>query len=177
VNHEVTGTRPPIEWCAEDGTRLAIRNVQAGDAAILMSFVRGLSFGARYFRFGHGDIEFSAEDTIRACTPDPNECEHLLILKIADQSPVVIASGRIVFPRTGTTCEVALAVTDAWQKRGIGTSLLNALFKLARDRGLREMHGRILASNRRMIKFMREHGFKIADSDEGPAVKIASISL
>jgi acetyltransferase len=177
VTYEETGTRPPIEWSAEDGTRLAIRNVLAGDAAILMSFVRGLSFGARYFRFGHGDIEFSAEDMLRVCTPDPNECEHLLILKITDKSPVVIASGRIVFPRAGTTCEVALAVIDAWQKRGIGASLLNALFGLARDRGLREMHGRILASNRRMIKFMRDHGFKIADSDEGPAVKIASISL
>jgi acetyltransferase len=169
--------RLPIEWTAADGTGLTLRHICADDVGILMSFVRGLSFGTRYFRYGHGDIEFGADEALRTCTPNPRECVHLLVVKAGSGTDVVIGSGRIVYPAAGTKCEVALAVTDAWQKRGIGECLMDALCAQAKDRNMLEMHGKILASNRRMIKFMRGRGFAISDSADGPSVKVATISL
>jgi GNAT superfamily N-acetyltransferase len=183
VNHhasmklETVVARHPVDWSADDGTLLKLRPIRAEDAGILMSFVRGLSYGARYFRFGHGDIEFSKDEVLRTCTPDPQECVHLIVLKIGDGADEVIASGRIVFAPGGTQCEVALAVTDKWQKRGIGDRLLDALCESATDRKITAMYGKILASNRRMIKFMRGRGFEISDSDAGPSIKIATIGL
>lgn len=165
-----------ISWKANDGTALTLRHVRAEDAAILMSFVRGLSFGARYFRYGHGDVEFSEDEILRVCTPDPNECVHLLVLKIERGTESVIGSARIVFEAGGSACEIAIAVTDAWQRRRIGSRLMNALFESARRRGIKEFRAQILASNRRMIEFMRRRGFTISDSIDGPSLKIAVIA-
>ena len=48
---------------------------------------------------------------------------------------------------------------------------------VAKLEGITEVRGRILASNRRMIEFMRRRGFTVSDSAEGAALKIASIHL
>jgi acetyltransferase len=154
-----------------------LRHVRGEDAGNLGSFVRGLSFGARYFRYGHGDIEFSKDEILLVCNPDPQECVHLLALNIGKGKETVVGSGRIVFEASGANCEVAIAVTDAWQGRGVGKRLIEALFESARRRGLKKMHARTLASNQRMIAFLRGRGFTISDSAEGAAVKLASIAL
>lgn len=169
----------PIVWTANDGTVLSLRHIRADDVARLMSFVRQLSFGTRYFRYGHGDIEFDEEHFLRVCTPDPGQCVHFLVVKRESEggAETVLGSARIIFDAGGTSCEVVISVTDKWQSRGIGQRLMDALIGSARRRGLREMHAHILASNRRMIKFMQGQGFEIADSDQGPSVKIATMAL
>ena len=177
MKYKIPEDRPAVEWTTSDGTALTLRPVRAGDVGILVSFVRGLSFGARYFRYGHGDIEFSEDDIRRVCNPDPDECVHLLVLMAGHEKETVIGSGRTVFEAGSSNCEVAIAVTDKWQGRGVGKRLIEALFESARRRGLREMHAQTLASNRRMIAFLKKRGFTVSDSAEGAAVKLASIAL
>ena len=177
MKRELPEDTPSFEWTTGDGTVLTLRHVRGEDAGNLSSFVRGLSFGARYFRYGHGDIEFSKDEILLVCNPDPQECIHLLVLNIGKGKETVVGSGRIVFEAGGANCEVAIAVTDAWQGRGVGKRLIEALFESARRRGLKEMHARTLASNRRMILFLRGRGFTISDSAESAAVKLASIAL
>lgn len=177
MKHELPEDLPAVAWTASDGTALTLRHVRGEDVDNLIAFVRGLSFGARYFRYGHGDIEFSKDEILLVCNPDPQQCDHLLVLKVEHGKESVVGSGRIVFEAGGTNCEVAIAVTDAWQGRGVGKRLIEELFESARRRGLREMHAQTLASNRRMIAFLRGRGFTISDSAEGAAVKLASIAL
>jgi acetyltransferase len=52
-------------------------------------------------------------------------------------------------------------VADAWQKRGVGTILMQNLLEYARARGIREVHGEILADNQRMIELARWLGMKL----------------
>ena len=163
----------PLAWTTPNGTALTLRQIRADDVALLTAFVGGLSYGARYFRYGRGDIEFTAEEFRHICTPNPRECVHLLVVKSDGAESTVVASARIVFAEGDAACEVATTVADAWQLHGIGKRLIDALFDQARVRNMTEMHGRILASNRRMIEFMRRRGFAIADSAEGPSLKIA----
>ena len=59
MNTAVSDVIAPAIWTLRDGTVLTLRHICATDIELMVSFVRGLSFGARYFRFGHGDIEFS----------------------------------------------------------------------------------------------------------------------
>jgi acetyltransferase len=177
MKHELPEDSPAVQWTTSDGKALTLRHVRGEDVGNLISFVRGLSFGARYFRYGHGDIEFSKDEILLVCNPDPHECVHLLVLKVENGKETVIGSGRIVFEAGGASCEVAIAVTDAWQGRGVGKQLMEALFESARRRGLKEMHAQTLASNRRMIAFLRGRGFTVSDGAEGAAVKLASIAL
>lgn len=173
----IPGHSSPVVWTTDDGAVLTLRHIRADDVGLLKSFVRGLSFGSRYFRYGHGDIEFGDEHFLRVCTPDPDQCVHFLVLKREGGSETVLGSARIVFESGDTRCEVVIAVTDKWQSHGIGQRLMDALIESARLRGLKKMQAHILASNRRMIKFMQGQGFETADSDEGPSVKIATMAL
>jgi len=177
MNTAVSDVIAPAVWTLRDGTVLTLRHICAEDIELMVSFVRGLSFGARYFRFGHGDIEFTEEEVRRACTPDPDECVHLLVVQNIDSRDTVVASARIVFDAGGADCEIAIAVADAWQKRGIGVRLVRALSEYARRRGLKTMVGKILASNRGMLEFMRKCGFTVNEGGAGSALRIATIAL
>lgn len=144
---------------------------------MLISFVQGLSFGARYFRFGHGGIEFSEDEILRVCTPDPQECVHLLVLGSEGGSEKIIGSGRVVFEAHGKICELEIVVNDSWQRHGVGGRLLAALIESARRRGYTEMRALVLATNREVIDFLQHRGFGISDGAEGAHLKLATISI
>jgi acetyltransferase len=167
----------PAKWTADDGTAMTLRPIRAEDADMLMSFVQGLSYGARYFRFGHGGIDFSEDEILRVCTPDPQECIHLLVLGFEGESEKIVGSGRVVFEVDGKICELALVVNDSWQRHGVGGRLLVALIESARRRGYTEMRAHVLATNRTMIDFLHHRGFGISDSPDGAHQKLATISL
>ena len=44
-------------WKADDETVLTLRRLNESDTQRLISFVKGLSVTARYFRFGQGDYD------------------------------------------------------------------------------------------------------------------------
>ena len=56
----------------------------------------------------------------------------------------------------GRSGEFAIAVADAWQRKGVGSKLMQTLMDAARARGLEIMEGWVLAGNARMLALM--HG-------------------
>jgi acetyltransferase len=75
---------------------------------------------------------------------------------------VLVGVARYVVDASGSGCEFAVTVADDWQGRGLAGVLMHALMALARARGLTQMEGFVLATNRRMLKFMRQLGFQLA---------------
>jgi len=68
-----------------------------------------------------------------------------------------------------TSAEFAIAVGDAWQKKGVGAALLERSIHIARERGLQFICGIVLSGNRGMLALARSHGFtvkKIRGSNE-----------
>jgi acetyltransferase len=68
-------------------------------------------------------------------------------------------------------------VTDTWQARGVGTTLTRLLFEYARAQGVRALRARILASNHRMIAFVRSLGMKVHATAEDASILEASMDL
>lgn len=56
--------------------------------------------------------------------------------------------------------EFAVLVEDAHQGRGIGTALLRALMTPARDLGIQQFHGEVLAENTSMLRVIRDAGYE-----------------
>ena len=54
--------------------------------------------------------------------------------------------------------EVAVAVADSWQNRGVATALLGRLTQRAREEGVRRFSAEILADNRPMLELIEELG-------------------
>ena len=76
------------------------------------------------------------------------------------EKQIQIAVGRIC-RLTDQTCEFAILVADRWQKRGIGSYLLEKLKSEALLRKFSKIQGYILSYNSQMISLAKAHGFKI----------------
>lgn len=154
-----------------------LRPIAPTDAGRLAAFAHGLSFGTRYFRFGHGDIRFSEEEIARLCDPDPAVCRHFIVVTDEDGAEILIASARFYIQGDGESCEMAIVVADAWQGSRVAHRLITTLIRSARDCGLKRMYVRVLATNTRMLKFARRHAFAVTSGTDDAAIKVLSLLL
>lgn len=167
----------PEAWKTEGGSALTLRRLKESDAAKLIAFVRGLSVAARYFRFGSGDYDPGLDETLRYCRLRHDEGTHLIVLTSTERGEQIVGSARYVVQPDRSSCEFVIVVADTWGHHGVGHRLIDALLGCAKAQGLQKMHGRILASNRDMLRFVGGVGFAISDSAEGDWMKIASLDL
>jgi acetyltransferase len=164
--------RPSLaEWMAGDRTALRVVPIAAQDSDLLRLFVRRMSVGSRYFRYGHMEVELADEDMRCLCEQGAAECIHLMVLKRDPYAADVVGAGSVVLSISGDTGELTIAVADCWQRRGVGRRLLTELVGSAKQRGCREMHARVLVTNRGTLAFLQYQGFTVFDAPVGPWVK------
>ena len=68
-------------------------------------------------------------------------------------------------------------IADEWRGVGLASSIMRALIRDARARGLKRMEGYVLATNKPMLELARRLGFEVGASDEGPSVRLARLDL
>ena len=59
------------------------------------------------------------------------------------------------------SCEFSLVVADDFNGRGLGARLMESIMDVARDKGLAEIEGLVLANNAGMLKLMRGLGYSV----------------
>lgn len=160
-----------------DGTDLTLRPIRAEDAQIVQDFVRGMSPQTKYFRFMQSLQELSQPELIRLTQIDYHRELALIATVQADAGEQEIGVARYAMNPDGESCEFALVVADAWQHRGIGSRLMQALMDAARARGFHTLEGEVLGSNQAMLALVRDLGFSVRTSPDDPAVKRVNRSL
>ena len=70
------------------------------------------------------------------------------------------------------TAEVAVAVADPWQGRGVGTALLHRLTERAREEGVERFSAEVLADNRPMLELIHELGEVEVKGHDSGAVEV-----
>jgi acetyl coenzyme A synthetase (ADP forming)-like protein len=147
-----------------DGTTVQLRAVRAEDAESVLALFGQLSQRSLYYRF----MSVPRVDLAQA---------HRIVTIDYDSEMVIVAE------RGGTICgiagyyrvpghphraEVAFAVADAMQGRGLGTRLLESLAEIARDRGVRAFDAYVLGDNLRMMDVFLQSGFALTQGlDKG----------
>ena len=129
-----------------DGSAVLIRQVHRGDASILADgFVR-LSAESRRLRFLTGKPELSPAELRYLTEVDHHDHEALGALNQLDGRGLGIARyiRHAEDPEAG---ELAVAVVDDWQGRGLGTELLTQLTDRARQEGIRRFTALVAADN------------------------------
>ena len=64
--------------------------------------------------------------------------------------------------------ELAIAVVDDWQGRGLGTELLHELARRASEKGVRRFSASVLEGNRAMLSLLRDLGdVEVVDREYG----------
>ncbi len=164
-------------WTLADGTRLTLRHIAPTDAAREQAFVRGLSPQSSYLRF-HGTIkDLSKKDIEKFTNPDSRNAVALIVLRSGQTSEEEIGVARYVIDPDGMNCEFAIVVADMWQKRGIGTRLMNALIKHLQAGGVKRISGTVLKRNSAMRKFIKQLGFEETNIPDDPSMLLVTKQL
>jgi acetyltransferase len=167
--------RYPVElvriWTLRDGTRVVIRPIRPEDRQIESDFVRNLSDESRYFRFFNAVRELSETALTRFTQVDYNREMALIALICENGRETEIGVARYVVNPDGRSCEFAIVIADAWQRRGIGSKLMHSLMEAARRRGLETMEGWVLSGNTKMLALADGLGFTIDASAGDPSLR------
>ncbi len=165
----------PVElvqnWTLRDGTRIVIRPIRPEDRQIEKDFVRDLSDESRYFRFFNAVRDLSETALTRFTQVDYDRALALIAVICENGRETQVGVARYAVNRDGRRCEFAIAVADAWQRKGIGSKLMNSLMDAARRRGVEIMEGWILSGNARMLALMNGLGFTIDASAGDPSLR------
>ena len=135
-------------WTLDDGQKLSLRHIAPTDADREQSFIRGLSPQSSYLRFQGTIKELSKKDLKNFTAPDSRNTVALIVLHSGETGEEEIGVARYVIDPDGVNCEFAIVVADTWQKRGIGTRLMNALIRHLQVSELKRISGYLLKKTR-----------------------------
>ncbi len=143
-----------------DGTKLRLRPIVPEDELLLHEAVAAMSERTVYFRFfspikrmsdalAHrlAVVDYNDRFAIVATTHRPNGKERIVGVARYDRA------------RGTDVAEVAVAVIDEFQRRGLGGALLAELARVARPHGIKTFSLIVLPENREMLGLLRKMGW------------------
>jgi acetyltransferase len=89
----------------------------------------------------------------------------------------IIGVSRYITNPDVVSCEFSLLVADEFGGKGLGSRLMLSIMDVARDKGLKEIDGLVLANNHGMLKLMTGLGYKVKEFEEDPDFKIVTHTL
>jgi acetyltransferase len=181
-----TAIRPyPIryvsEWQLRNGARVVLRPIRPEDEPLMVKFHETLSDRSVYLRYFHMEnlssrvahdrllqkcfIDYDREMALVADYEDPRTGEH-----------GIVAVGRLTKNPTEPEGEVAVLVSDSWQKQGLGAELVRRLIGVSRDEKLSRVLAIIMPENQAMRSLADRSGFTIR-LGEDPTLIVATLNL
>ncbi len=145
--------------------QVAVRPLSPADAGLAQAFVTGLSGTSRYFRFFQALKCLSPVMLDRFTRIDHAQMALAGVANL-DGTPSMVAEARYAVDADGTSAEIALAVADVWQRRGIATELMATLERIAVAAGITRLTGECVAVNEGFAGLARSVGFQVR-SDTG----------
>jgi acetyltransferase len=175
----VSRSAPEIHenWTLPDGSAATLRPIRAADMELERAFVRNLSPQSKFKRFMGELKELSPAQLYDFTHPDHSREAAYVIIRSTHGGEEQIGVGRFVAEPGSDACEFAVTIADAWQGKGLGGRLMDALFRDAKARGLKRIEGYVLAANHRMLEFCRALGFAVEASRDDATVRVVHRDL
>jgi GNAT superfamily N-acetyltransferase len=152
-----------------DGTPVGIRAIRSGDKAKLTEHFHQLKAASRYQRF-FGYRKALTPHELRHFTA-PDFLSHVALVATVNEGTglerLVGDSCYVVLPDRPAAAELALSVVDDYQRRGIGTILLDHLLRLAEQTAVQRLEADVLASNGVALRFFTRRGFTSSGTVSG----------
>jgi len=170
-------TLTDLDVTLRDGRAVHIRAVRPADEAEILQAFGRLSAEARYMRFMHSVREPNIERLRKTLASFPEKGIGIVATVPADDGIDVVGSAIFVITSDQTSCEFAITVASGFGGVGLATALMRALIGSAKQRGIKEMDGFVLAANKPMLHLARRLGFNIAPEPGDEAVRICRLQL
>ncbi|HOE21371.1 MAG TPA: GNAT family N-acetyltransferase, partial [Spirochaetota bacterium] len=143
------------------GIKLFLRPVKISDEELLKDFFYSLSDQSLYRRFISTRKDMPHERLQEMVVIDYTK--ELVILAVVEQNgkEVVVGVGHYGIQEYQHWAEVAFAVRDDYQYKGIGQVLLSYLTLIAKRNGLLGFTAEVLVENKPMLHLFEKMGFNI----------------
>jgi acetyltransferase len=160
------------------GDEVLLRPIQPDDAEMLQALVKGLTPESRYLRFASAITELPAPLLARLTLIDyDREMALVAVATAADGAERIVGVSRIITNPDQASCEFSLLVADDFAGRGLGSRLMESIIEVAREKGLAEIDGLVLAQNTGMLRLMKNLGFTVKPFAEDPDFRLVSRAL
>jgi len=134
-------------------SQASIRAVRPDDKARLVKAFRGLDRGSVYLRFFSYKKALEDEE-LRRVTECDGASQAALVATVGNgEQEIIVALGEYV--RSGAGAQIAFAVEEDFQGRGIASRLLRQLAGIARANGITQFEADVLAENAPMLAVLR----------------------
>jgi acetyl coenzyme A synthetase (ADP forming)-like protein len=156
----------PAEYATDvvlrDGTTLHLRPVRPEDDEKLLDLFSRMSRESLYYRF----MSLPRIDLPRMASFTQVDFDEQFVLVGDCGGPLGAIAGYHRVHHSPDRAEVAFAIADELQGRGIGTRLLERLAEIARERGISVFEAYVMGENRRMMDVFLESGFTVTQELE-----------
>lgn len=159
--------RGELIWL-DDGTSCRIRPIGPDDRMFLDACFAGLSPESRRLRFFAAKPALTERDIALLTSVDGRDHIALGAVRVNDagEETLPLGAARCIRAAPGAeSAELAIAVVDAAQGRGVGRALLTHLTEAARRQGIKEFRYEVLADNRRMRALANGVGSQVSVLD------------
>jgi acetyl coenzyme A synthetase (ADP forming)-like protein len=150
-------TATGLDVVLRDGATVHLRPVCGEDGAAMLAFFEGLSDRSRGLRFFSAAVDLGGQAR-RAV--DVEAADAYGLIATAGPAQAIVAHA-IYVGEGGSAAEVAFAIAETYQGRGLATVLLAHLAGHAHDHGITAFTAVVLPENHKMIDVFRESGFLV----------------
>jgi N-acetylglutamate synthase-like GNAT family acetyltransferase len=158
-----------------DGERVLLRPLRADDAALYPDFLKDVTVEDLRLRFFAAMREVSQEMIDRLVHYDPKHA--MAFIAIEEKTGRMLGVVRLHDDADGENAEFAILVRSRLKGRGLGWLLMKHMIACAQDKGLKTVHGQVLAENATMLLMCNELGFHSVDDASERGVKVVTLPL
>jgi len=149
------------------GPPLVVRPLRRGDVRTVLAVFERLGPDSRRLRFNGAKPCLSRDDLKQLARIDAN---HHALVAYVEGDPLPVAIARLA--RDGATAEIAFAVADDYQHRGVGSALAAELLVDARAAGITEITALASSDNPAALRLLRRTSNVVDVHFEGPDLSI-----
>ena len=153
---------------------VSIRAVRPDDKERIVNAFRGLDRSSVYLRFFSYKKELEDGELRRVTECDGVSKAALVATVGSGDREIIVGLGE--YARRGAAAEIAFAVEEDFQGRGIASRLLQKLVDIARANGIVRFEADVLAENTPMLAVLRHSGLRMRTS-HGQGVVHATLLL
>ncbi len=166
------------QFTMKDGTGVTLRPIRPEDEPLMSKFHETLSDRSVYMRY-FSSLSLSSrvahERLVRICFAGYDRVIALVVdhKDEATGHHQILGVGRLMKLHGKNEAEVAILVSDQWQKQGLGIELLHRSVQIARDEKLSRVSAEMLRDNLSVQNIFKKIGFRLrllADSSSISAV-------
>jgi acyl-CoA hydrolase/GNAT superfamily N-acetyltransferase len=155
-----------------DGMRLFIRPIRPDDEPRMKDMFYSFSEQTVYLRY-HGILKTMPHNKLQVFCNVDYDTEMALVAAVGQPGQEeIIGVGRYMTDAAKASAELAFAVQDGWQRKGIGTHLFKRLIAIAQEHGIRKLHADVLVENSGMLKIFHRSGLRIQTTTDAGVVRV-----